>query len=137
MDLLLNQEEKDIILSGGDLLITFDRDSDLVQRLFLRFKTYLGEWFWNPNYGIDYLMKVFGVNKSKPVIDNLIINEILKEQMVDSLESFTSEISDNKYSCSFSVYLTDFIVSRNIVFLVDNTGIQLTDENNNKLYTYY
>lgn len=137
MDLLLDQEKKDIVLSGGDILVTSDRDSDLMQRLFLRFKTYLGEWFWNTNYGIDYLTKVFGVNKDKNMIDNLLTNEILKEPMVESVHSFSSKIQNNEYSCIFSVYLTDFTVSRDVVFLVNSAGIQLTDESNNKLYTYF
>src|SRR5699024_8598426 len=102
----------DIVLEEGgdglvDLAITQSPAEDLMQRLFLRLKTYPRDLFWNINYGIDYLNTVFGRNRPKSSVDIIIRNEINKELMVESIDYFESEIFNYSYACKFRVKVID------------------------------
>jgi len=136
MDLFVDQTLEDIVLSDGDILPVTDRANELVQRLFVRFKTFKREWFWNEQYGIDYLNDVFGVSKQKLTIDILMRDEISKESLVGSIVSFSSQISDYKYSCKFIVKLVEEETVVTLYFLVNENKVQLTDGNGNALFTY-
>lgn len=136
MDIFLDQAEEDIVLVGGDLKITPSRQDELIQRLFVRFKTFKREWFWNTNYGVDYINEVFGVRKSTATIDILMRNEINKEVLVDSITSFSSQVADYKYSCRFEVRMVGEVATQQIYFLVNEGGIYLTD-GTNRLYTTF
>ena len=97
MDIKFDQQAFDIVLvedgSGlVDLDITIDSADDLMQRLFLRLKTYPRDLFWNINYGIDYLNTIFGKNRPKGTVDIILKSEINKEPMVESIDYFKSEI---------------------------------------------
>ena len=90
MDIKFDQQDFDIVLiedGGGlvDLDVTATPTEDLMQRLFLRLKTYPRDLFWNINYGIDYLNTIFGKNRPKGTVDIILKNEINKEPMVESL----------------------------------------------------
>ena len=68
MDIKFDQATYDIALvedgSGMvDLDIINNSADELMQRLYLRLKTYPRDLFWNIGYGIDYLNSVFGKNR--------------------------------------------------------------------------
>jgi hypothetical protein len=133
MDIKFDQQEYDIVLfedgdGNLDLKLTEDDAEDLMQRLVLRFKTYPRDLFWNVNYGIDYLNSVFGKNRPKTTVDIIVKNEILKEPMVEKLESFESDIINYSYSCKFSVKLRYEEVVSNFYLLTDENGLILTNE---------
>ena len=82
MDIKFDQSVFDISLSvDGDGLLDLDftrsSEEDLQQRIFLRFKTFKRDLFWNEGYGIDYLNSVFGKNRPKSTVDIIVKNEIL------------------------------------------------------------
>ena len=64
MDIKFDQQYHDIVLEsvGGlvDLSLVESAPDILMQRLFLRLKTYPKDLFWNINFGIDYLHDIFG-----------------------------------------------------------------------------
>ena len=136
MDIFLDQSKQDLVLQDGDLKITQDRRDELIQRLFIRFKTFTREWFWDLDYGVDYINEVFGVARSKSTVDALIRNTISQEVLVDRYENFTSEIENYRYSCSFDIYLIQEQEQLNLYFLVNDQGLTLTD-GKNKLYTTF
>ncbi len=136
MDIFLDQTKEDIVLVGGDLKITPSRQDELIQRLFVRFKTFEREWFWNTSYGVDYLNEVFGIRKNVNTIDILMRNTINKELLVESILSFTSKVEDYKYSCSFTVKLVNEETTKTIYFLVNENNIYLTD-GKNRLFTSF
>lgn len=136
MDIFLDQTKEDIVLVGGDLKITPSRQDELIQRLFVRFKTFEREWFWNTSYGVDYLNEVFGIKKNVNTIDILMRNTINKELLVESILSFTSKVKDYKYSCSFTVKLVNEETTKTIYFLVNENNIYLTD-GKNRLFTSF
>ena len=133
MDIYFKQDIMDLVFTEGDLAITTTTQEDLMQRLFVRFKTYIRDLYWNQSYGIDYLNNVFGVNRPKSQVDLIIQNEIRKEPLVAEIIRFSSNVDRNTYSCSFTVrsiveeeVLTFYILST-------ETGIVITDESNNEL----
>lgn len=135
MDILLDQKTEDLVLIGGDLSFVNTRQQELMQRLYLRLKTFKREWFLDLNYGVDYLNDVFGVNVSKIKIDTIFQTEILKDVLVSSLISYESQIQDYKYSANFVVKSTTFTEVITYYVLVNENSIILTDNLNNKLTT--
>lgn len=134
MDIKFDQKAFDIVLvSDGadmvDLAITTSTADDLMQRLFLRFKTFPRDLFWNINYGIDYLNNVFGKNRPINSVDVIVRNEINKEPMVDSIESFESEIFNYSYGCKFKVKPINEPTILTYYILTNEEGIILTNEN--------
>lgn len=128
MDLFLDQNTKDLVLSGGDFKMIDNQIDLLSQRLFVRFKTFQRELFWNTQFGIDYINEVFGIARPKTTVDTLFKNEILSESMVSQIISFNSQVSSYNYNCTFSVKLlaTDTVTTYYI--LQNENGLDLITE---------
>lgn len=138
MDIKFDQQDFDIVLvedgSGlVDLDITTVSADDLMQRLFLRLKTYPRDLFWNINYGIDYLNTIFGKNRPKGTVDIILKNEINKEPMVESIDYFESEIFNYTYACKFRVRVIDEPTILTYYILTNENGVILTNENGDRL----
>lgn len=138
MDIKFDQQTFDIVLEEGgdglvDLAITQSPAEDLMQRLFLRLKTYPRDLFWNINYGIDYLNTVFGRNRPKSSVDIILRNEINKEAMVESIDYFESEIFNYSYACKFRVKVIDEPTILTYYILTNENGVILTDQDGNRL----
>lgn len=140
MDFRFDQKEYDISLTEDgegrvDIDLVQSSDEVLMQRLFVRFKTFPRDLFWNLNYGIDYISDVFGMNRPKSSVDALIRLEIAKEPMVESIVDFESAIISYNYSCNFSVKLKGESVITLFHVLTNESGITLTNESGLALTT--
>ena len=138
MDIKFDQQTFDIVLEEGgdglvDLAITQSPAEDLMQRLFLRLKTYPRDLFWNTNYGIDYLNTVFGRNRPKSSVDIILRNEINKEPMVESIDYFESEIFNYSYACKFRVKVINEPTIATYYILTNENGVILTNQNGDRL----
>lgn len=137
MDILFNQKTYDIdFVSSGDFVdiaIVQSTIDEVMQKLFLRFKTFKRDLMWNTDYGIDYLRDVFGINRPKYTVDLIIQNEIEKEPMVDKLITFESEIKNYTYSCKFRVSVKDEKVVLTYYVLTTQDGLTILNENGDKL----
>ena len=138
MDIKFDQQAFDIVLvedgSGlVDLDITNNSADDLMQRLFLRLKTYPRDLFWNINYGIDYLNSVFGKNRPKSTVDIILKNEINKEPMVESIDYFESEIFNYSYACKFRVKVINEVSTLTYYILTNENGVILTNQDGDRL----
>ena len=138
MDILFDQKTYDVelVTVGGnvvDLAVVTSSASILMQRLYLRFKTYKRDLWWSLSYGIDYLNEVFGMNKPIRSVDVIIQNEILREPMVASLVSFESEVINYTYNCKFTVSVVNEPETITYYILTNENGAVLTDENGNQL----
>lgn len=133
MDFFFDQNIKDLVLVDGDFKIITTQQEQLMQRLFIRLKTFSRDLFWNPSYGIDYLNKVYGINRNKNTVDSLLLNEIQKEDMVESITWLGSEVQNYKYGCKFSVKLLSTYIPVTFYTLITENGLTLTDENGNIL----
>ena len=134
MDLLFKQDSVDLSFVDGDLDITSSTQDDLMQRLYVRFKTFQADLYWNQGYGIDYLNNVFGDNRRKSSVDLIITNEILKEELVAEITSpVESTVINGNYSCKFTVRS---VVEEQIItyyILTTENGVIISDENNNEM----
>ena len=138
MDILFDQKTYDIdLITVGenvvDLAVVTSSADILMQRLYLRFKTYKRDLWWSLSYGIDYLNEVFGMNKPIRSVDVIIQNEILREPMVESLVSFESEVINYTYNCKFTVSVVNEPETITYYILTNENGAVLTDENGNQL----
>ena len=138
MDIKFDQQNFDIVLiedGGGlvDLDVTDTPAEDLMQRLFLRLKTYPRDLFWNINYGIDYLNTIFGKNRPKGTVDIILKNEINKEPMVESIDYFESEIFNYTYACKFKVRTIDEPTVLTYYILTNENGVILTNQDGDRL----
>lgn len=141
MDIKFDQQSYDIVLEvDGDNMVNLaflDNDAEIVmQRLFLRLKTYPRDLFWNINYGIDYLNDVFGKNKPRNSVDAVIRNEIMREPLVTQILSFESEIKDYNYACKFTVKTRSIEKLLTYYILTNENGIILTNEDGDVLTTF-
>ena len=140
MDIKFDQQSFDIsLIEDGsglvDLDITKSPADDLMQRLFLRLKTYPRDLFWNINYGIDYLNSVFGKNRPKSTVDIILRNEISKEPMVASIDYFESEIFNYTYACKFKVRVINEPTILTYYILTNENGVILTNQDGDRLTT--
>ena len=138
MDILFDQKNYDIdLVTVGenvvDLAVVTSSADILMQRLYLRFKTYKRDLWWSLSYGIDYLNEVFGMNKPIRSVDVIIQNEILREPMVESLVSFESEVINYTYNCKFTVSVVNEPETITYYILTNENGAVLTGENGNQL----
>ena len=138
MDILFDQKTYDIeLVTVGenvvDLAVVTSSADTLMQRLYLRFKTYKRDLWWSLSYGIDYLNEVFGMNKPIRSVNVIIQNEILREPMVESLVSFESEVINYTYNCKFTVSVVNEPETITYYILTNENGAVLTDENGNQL----
>ena len=138
MDILFDQTTYDIdLVTVGenvvDLAVVTSSADILMQRLYLRFKTYKRDLWWSLSYGIDYLNEVFGTNKPIRSVDVIIQNEILQEPMVANLVSFESEVINYTYNCKFTVSVVNEPETITYYILTNENGAVLTDENGNQL----
>ena len=134
MDIKLNSGNLEF--SGGDFKLTSTYEDSVAQRLFIRFKTHLGKWFLNIDYGVDYFGNIFGKNISKNKVDMLIRDQISKEPKVEKITSFQSIIDRNtrKYICNFTVKIVALNQVQSYQIVTTQNGLSLLTEND-KLIT--
>lgn len=138
MDIFFNPQRQDIEFvdlgnNEVDIAIINTSVDDLMQRLYLRFKTFKRDLMWNTGYGIDYLNDVFGINKSQIVVDTIIKEEIRKEPMISSITFFESQLVNYTYACKFTVSLKEEQKTVTYYILTNENGLDITNENGDVL----
>lgn len=133
MDIKLTNGRLNLV--GGDFLLTESYEVSVAQRIQIRLKTTLGKWFLDTQYGVDYFGEVFGKNRVKTRVDNIIINEIEKDVNVLSVKSFNSNIDKKtrRYSAEFKVKLRNAPTKKVFKILTDGSGFSITTENDKYL----
>ena len=138
MDIFFNPQRQDIEFvdlgnNEVDIAIINTSVDDLMQRLYLRFKTFKRDLMWNTGYGIDYLNDVFGINKSQIVVDTIIKEEIRKEPMISSITFFESQLVNYTYACKFTVSLKEEQKTVTYYILTNENGLDITNANGDVL----
>lgn len=106
MDLKLDQFDSDLIWVNGPLTkadVTQPFTENVRQRLLIRLRTYEGEWFMDTTYGVPYMQSILGRKTPKPTVDRILQEEILAENGVREILSFSSSLVNRVYSMKFSV----------------------------------
>lgn len=96
-DLLLastnsNTGDHDILFENKDFQLTKTEDESLAQRLTVKLRTFMGEWFLDSSVGIPYIESVLGKNRSLIAIQAIFQNAIQSEPEVISLISLTTDL---------------------------------------------
>lgn len=85
------QSTNDIVLtSTGDFRFTASRKESLIQRLTIRYNTWLGEWKYNTNFGAPWLQRLLKGGLSKTELDSEIRRIALEEDDVTSVQGIES-----------------------------------------------
>lgn len=103
MDLLLNNDTKDLVFINGACPAVQDRAAVVAQKLTIRLRTFFQEWFLNTDYGVPYLERILGKKVKKSTVDAIIQEQIYKERGVAEIVSFKSTLVKRDYSCEFRV----------------------------------
>lgn len=95
---------KDILLDeDGDLSITPNGDISLTdsvrQAILIRLRWFLGEWKFNPTFGMPYYSQILIKNPSETVIEQLFREQILSVSEVISVEECRVEINRRLRIC--------------------------------------
>lgn len=133
MDLKLTNGRLSLI--GGDLTLTNSYEESVAQRLQIRLKTTYSKWFLNTEYGVDYFNEIFGKNRIKTRVDNIIVNEIEKDINVISVKKIKSSIDRNtrRYSAEFTVKIRNAPTEQVFRILTDGNGFTILTENDKSL----
>lgn len=113
---------------GTGFNLTQNRLQETAQRLSIRFRTYLGSWFLDTGYGVDWFNQVLGKGRTKLAVDTLIQLEIKKDKYVDQIVSFTSKIDKNVYSCKFRLKVKSVEQTAELKLLATENGLSLSDQ---------
>lgn len=105
IDLKISDLDNDIVIVDKDLVLTSSVGELLRQRLLITFRTLVGEWFLNTEFGA-YNIDLFtnkGITQSRA--DSYFINIINQYEEVEEILSFTSEFDKIKreYCLIFNV----------------------------------
>lgn len=130
MDIQLNKNGH-ISLQSGRLTLVTDRALLVAQRLSVRLRTYLGEWFLDTTMGVDWFAEVLLKNVSKQTVDSILQNEILKDEYVVKIVRFSSSVINRNYECSFSVSIKGLERVVEIKYLANENNLFVTDEKGN------
>lgn len=108
MDILLNKQTGDATyINGPDIRAMVSRTAPVVvaQRLTIRLRTHLSEWFINTSYGVPYFQRILKKGIDKTTVDNLLREQIFEEPGVLEIVAFTSSLDpySRSYSCSFEI----------------------------------
>ena len=99
---------RNFVIENGDLVL-IDGGEALLQKLSIKLKLVLGEWFIDVGYGVDYVNYIWVKNPDLTIVESLLKSAILEEEGVKELVTFSLSHSPAQRSLSvrFSV-LTDF-----------------------------
>ena len=115
MDIRLNNDRTsldfgDAVFINGPLSpagITQEPAEVVAQRLSIRLKTFLGEWFLDVGYGVPYYQQILAKKTTKVAVDRIFQQQILSERGVRELVSFSSTFQNRRYEMSFVVRVLD------------------------------
>lgn len=109
MDLLMDNEFTssgygDLLFVNGACPVTSENRQIVAQRLTIRLKTFLSEWFLDTTYGVPYWEQILGKKTTKNAVDRVFQEQILSERGVLEITEFNSNLSSSReYSMSFRV----------------------------------
>lgn len=109
MDLLMDiGSTRDLVFVNGACPTTDFPVGVVAQRLYIKLRTFRGEWFANTVYGIPYFQRIF-TKTTKSAVDAIFQDEILSENGVKRITEFQSEFDgvNRRYSLRFKVLTTD------------------------------
>ena len=107
MDLFMDVKQTgDLVWNNGPSLVKSDFPDVVVQRVYIKLRTFAGEWLFNETYGVDYLGQILGKRLiTKEFIDGIIQEAILDEDGVSEISYWESSLDGltRSYQCRFKI----------------------------------
>lgn len=100
-DLLLNSGG-DLLIENGLLKITPTIQEATKQRLLIKMRTYLGEWYLDLSQGVPYFQTILRKGTPKDVVDTIFRTIIIEDENIRRIDKFSSRIQDNIYFLDFT-----------------------------------
>ena len=94
-DLLLDRDGDLSVTENGDICLT----DSIRQAIFIRLRWFLGEWKFNPTFGMPYYSRILIKNPSETVIEQLFREQILSVSEVIGVEECRAEINRRLRVC--------------------------------------
>ena len=104
MDLALDQNG-DLALSGGDLVLITGAE-EVAQRIRIRLRLFLGEWFLAPEEGMPYWQRILGHRITRPALLSIFRQAIQDTEGVASIESLSADVDGARRSVRISFRVT-------------------------------
>lgn len=107
MDLLLD-DTGDLVIRNGDLVL-IDGAEEIAQRLRIRLRLFVGEWFLAPAEGMPYFDRILGQKVSRATLLSILREQILACPGVEEITSLDAQVDGERRSVSvfFRVTTTD------------------------------
>lgn len=129
VDLLITADG-DLAFSDGDLVLTTDNATSLVQRLRMRLNIWKNEWIYDATLGIDW-WSYLGKPIIKSAVDAEIKRQILLESDVERFINFNSthDRANRSYVCAFEVLTSEGTTEALAYYLNDSYEYSVPDIN--------
>ena len=103
-DLLLD-DSGDLEFTNNDFVAVSTIEDSFKQRIGLRLRTNRGEWKFDTTYGVPYTNEIVGQQIPKREVDAILQAETLREEGVDLISNFVSDINffTRSYSAAFDL----------------------------------
>ena len=101
-------ENNELVISNGDLVLTTVATDNIAQSIRQRLRIIKGEWFLDRTLGLPYLDTILEKNPNSLLVTTLYKNQILETKGVTKLNTFNLSF-DNKarqLDLTFSVIIT-------------------------------
>ena len=104
-------------ITGARCPVTGDRVDVVTQRLYIRLRTFFGEWWLDSSYGVPWFERILGKKVRKGSVDIVIQEQILAERGVAEIVEFSSslDVPNRIYQCKFKVRVDTGDVSGDII----------------------
>ena len=96
----------DLVWNNGPSLVKSDFPDVVIQRVYIKLRTFTGEWLFNETYGVDYLGQILGKKLiTKEFIDGIIQEAILDVDGVSEISYWESSLDGlaRSYQCRFKI----------------------------------
>lgn len=101
MDLALDPNG-DLAIAGGDLVLVRGADA-VAQRIRIRLRLFLGEWFLDESAGLPYFERILGAKLGRQGLVSIVREELRRVRGVASIDSLTAEIDGRRARIAFRV----------------------------------
>lgn len=106
MDIALDPDTGDLLIEGGDLVLTTGRDA-ILQHLTIRLQFFLGEWEWDTRIGVPYFQDVLVKAPDLNVVRTLLRETITSTPGVTGLQNFELDLDGRTLRLDFEASTTE------------------------------
>lgn len=98
-----------LVISNFDFSMTSSLQEDVLQRLQIRLRRFLGEWYLDTTAGVPYFQEILKKNPNRFLVESYLKQVILGTKGVSRLTTFVLDYDNptRKITLNFSVSLSD------------------------------